>query len=335
MTPVIAVIIETDEGHPTEASLECVEEARELAVALAAMVVGVLVGAELGEPPETPAAHGADALLLLEHPALAAFSADLWLAAVEPVLHTLAPALVLAPDSGHARAWLPRLALRWPAPLVTRCLALWPDADRTLELTRPTHSGASHERLACPGAPVVIATLAPGARGLSRPDVGRKAFVTHIAPDLAGATARDTALGRLPPDPRTVDISEAERVVAGGLGVGGPEGLNLLWQLSDALGAAVGGTRVIADRGWLPFARQIGTTGKTIRPQLYVAAGISGAGQHTSGITGSETVVVINTDRGAPMFAFADLGLVGDLHAIVPELLRLLEEQGARKVENP
>ncbi|HMQ31082.1 MAG TPA: electron transfer flavoprotein subunit alpha/FixB family protein [Chloroflexaceae bacterium] len=319
----IVVVAERDGPSLSEASLECVEEARDLAAALGGQVHAIAPGASEGAA-AAMAAHGADQVVLLEHPALEAFSADLWLAALEAPLRALAPTLVLAPDSGQARSWLPRLALRWPAPIVTRCLAIWLGADGALELTRPAHSGANHERLACPGAPTVLATMAPGARGLGRPDQGRQARVERVAPELDGAATRDRSRGRLPPDPRTVDISEADRVVAGGLGVGSPEGLELLWRLSDALGAAVGGTRVIADRGWLPFERQIGSTGKTVVPQLYIAVGISGASQHTSGMTGSESVVVVNTDRTAPMFGLADLGLVGDMHAIVPEVLRLL-----------
>ena len=307
------------------------EEVRDLAGALGSTVHVLLPGHAVAATGPLLAAHGADHVTLLEHAALDAFSADRWLDALEPPLRALAPRLVLAPDSGHARAWLPRLALRLPAPLVTRCVALWPGADGQLELTRPAHSGAQHERLVCPGAPTILATFAPGARGLGRPDQARQAQVERHTPDLTGAHGRDQTYGRLPPNPRTVDISEAERVIAGGLGVGSPEGLELLWQLADQLGAAVGGTRVIADRGWLPSERQIGSTGKTIGPQLYLAVGISGASQHTSGITGSETIVVINSDRTAPMFGFADLGLVGDLHRIVPELLRLLNTDETRR----
>jgi electron transfer flavoprotein alpha subunit len=325
MQSTIALVAEHDGAALSEASLECVEEARDLARALGGAVHVLLPGAGLGDAPPLLAAHGADHVLLVEHPDLASFSADRWLHALEPALRALAPALILAPDSGQARAWLPRLALRWPAPLVTRCLAIWPGADGAIELTRPAHSGARHERLACPGAPTIVATLAPGARGLGRPEPGRHPQIARVAPELGDAPARDWVEGWLPPDPRTVDISEADRVVAGGLGVGSPEGLALLWQLSDRLGAAVGGTRVIADRGWLPFERQIGSTGKTIAPRLYIAVGISGASQHTAGISASETVVVINSDRTAPMFGFADLGLVGDLHQIVPEVIRLLE----------
>lgn len=335
MKPDIAVVVETDAGSPSAASLECVEEARDLAAAMGGRVHALVPGVVVTTTPGLLAGHGADRVLVFEHPELAAFSADLWLAALAAPLRALAPALVLAPDSGQARAWLPRLALRWGAPLVTRCLAIWPGPDGAVECTRPGFSGANHERLACPGAATILATMAAGARGLGRPDHGRRAEVERVAADLAGATARDRSTGWLPPDPRTVDISEAERVVAGGLGVGSPEGLDMLWRLADALSAAVGGTRVIADRGWLPFERQIGSTGKTVAPRLYIAAGISGASQHTTGMTGSETVVVINTDRTAPMFGLADLGLVGDLHAIVPEVLRLLGAEAPKEEKHP
>ncbi|MFV9502949.1 MAG: electron transfer flavoprotein subunit alpha/FixB family protein [Oscillochloridaceae bacterium umkhey_bin13] len=324
----MVVICESDGEAPSEPSLECVEEARDLAVALGAQVVALVPGGS-DELAPLLAAHGADRVLLVTGAAFLPFSGDTWLAALEPLVRELEPVLLLAPDSGQARALLPRLALRWGVPLITRCLALWPGADGVIECTRPAYSGASHERVACPEATSLVATLAPGARGLGRPGPERVVEVVTVTVPALTEPPRDRVLGRLPPNPRTVDISEADRVVAGGLGVGSPEGLALLWQLSDVLGAALGGTRVIADRGWLPFERQIGSTGKTIAPQLYLAVGISGASQHTSGITGSETVVVINQDRTAPMFGFADLGLVGDLHQIVPEVLRLLEEKSA------
>ncbi|NTU85600.1 MAG: electron transfer flavoprotein subunit alpha/FixB family protein, partial [Chloroflexales bacterium] len=129
------------------------------------------------------------------------------------------------------------------------------------------------------------------------------------------------------------DLREADRIVAGGLGVGGPQGVDLLWRLGTCLEAAVGGTRVIADRGWLPADRFIGTTGKTVTPKLYIALGISGASQHTSGMNRSETVIVVNSDRTAPLFGLADLGIVGDLHQIVPALLARLAQGRTREGE--
>jgi electron transfer flavoprotein alpha subunit len=124
-----------------------------------------------------------------------------------------------------------------------------------------------------------------------------------------------------------VDLSDAERIVSGGLGVGGPEGMGQLQQLADELKASLGGTRVAADRGWLAADRFIGVTGKIVAPKLYLALGVSGAGQHVAGITGSETVIAINTDRTSPLLKMADLGIVGDLHQIVPILTRKLRER--------
>jgi electron transfer flavoprotein alpha subunit len=320
----IIVIAEIDDGALTSASLECVEEARDVARACGAQVNALLPGQDVAGLAGTLAAHGARTVTLVEHTALRAFSADVWLAALEPALRALSPALVLSPDSGRARAWLPRLALRWRAALACGCVELCAGDDGRIELTRPTHGGAGLERLSGSGAMPLLATLRPGARGIGAPDLRPDVEITRITPDLDTVVARDRTLRRRQADRRTVDISEAERIVAGGLGIGGPDGLTLLEQLADRLGAAIGATRVVTDRGWLPAERQIGTTGKTVAPRLYVAVGISGASQHTQGMAGSEIVIAINTDRTAPIFGLADLGLVGDMRAIVPALIERL-----------
>lgn len=322
----LVVIAQTEHGAVTLPTLECVEEAREVADTLRAPVRVLLPGHEVEHLADTLAAHGADAVILVEHAALGQFSADGWLAALEPVLREAAPALILAPDTGHMRAWLPRLAVRRQAPLVSGCIQIAPDADGQFELTRATYGGARHEKLVCPGASTVVALLSPGVRGVAAARPGRRAAITRLTPALDPSGFRDRALRTLPADPHTVDLSEAERIVSGGLGIGGPEGVALLQQLADLLGASLGGTRVIADRGWIPTERFIGTTGKIVAPKLYIGFGISGAGQHISGLTESETVIAVNTDRTAPLFSIADLGVVGDLHQIVPELINQLRE---------
>lgn len=321
----VAVIAEIEDGALTTSTVECVAEAREIADALGATVRVLLPGHNVAGLVDELAAYGADAVTLIEHEALSHFSADGWLAALAPVLKAAAPALVLAPDTGHTRAWLPRLAARWRVPLVSGCSQVRASADGQIELTRLVHGGALQEEIVCPDSATLFATLLPGARDVGAPCPMCRAEITHLTPDLDPAAWRDRTVCHIPPDPRTVDISEAQRIVAGGLGVGGPEGVELLWKLADRLDAAVGGTRAISDRGWLPEDRFIGTTGKVVAPKLYLALGISGATQHTGGMARSETVIAVNTDRSAPIFALADLGIVGDLHQIVPALLTRLE----------
>ncbi|MFO1119127.1 MAG: electron transfer flavoprotein subunit alpha/FixB family protein [Rhodospirillales bacterium] len=326
MAAPIVVVAETIYGALTPATLECVEEARDVADSLAAAVHVVLPGHGVAELAPELAAHGADRVTVIDHAALAEFSADAWLAAVAPVLKAARATLTLAPDSGYGRAWLPRLSARWRIPLATACIRLKVTDEGYPEVFRISHGGRLHERQIWARGAAVMVMLSPGVRGVGPELAGREATIDSVTPALDPQAFRDRTLRTVPPDPHDVDLSEAERIVSGGLGVGGPEGMALLQQLADELEAALGGTRVVADRGWLPADRFIGTTGKIVAPKLYLALGVSGAGQHVAGITGSETVIAINTDRTAPLLKLADLGVVGDLHAIVPALIRKLRE---------
>ncbi len=326
MEKTLIVIAETEQGELTPATLECVEEGREVADGLGAEVQVVLTGHRIAHLTDELAAHGADRVTVVEHEALEHFSADGWLAALTPVLRETDPTLILAPDSGSVRTWLPRLSARWRVPLVSSCIQVKVIADGYPEMIRSTHGGARHERLIWPVASLVAALLTPGVRGVGTPHPERQAQVTRIVAEVNPEDFRDRTLNTLPADPRTVDLSEAERIVSGGLGVGGPAGMEQLQRLADQLGAALGGTRVAADRGWLAVDRFIGTTGKIVAPKLYIGFGVSGAGQHVSGITGSETVIAINSDRTSPLLNMADLGVVGDLHEIVPALIKKLEQ---------
>ncbi|MCP5196119.1 MAG: electron transfer flavoprotein subunit alpha/FixB family protein [Gammaproteobacteria bacterium] len=321
----VVVIAESEQGELTLASLECVEEGREVADRLAAKVQAILCGSDVQPLAETLAAHGADQVILVEHAALAQFSADGWLQALAPVLLQAHPALLLAPDSGPIRAWLPRLAVRWRLPLVGCCMRIGLIGDGYPEVIRHTYGGACQERLIWPYATLICAMLTPGVRGIAAPQCGRTAEISIVHPELDPSGFRDCTLRTLPADPRTVSLNEAERIVSGGFGTGGPDGMALVKQLAEQIGAALGGTRVAADRGWLAVDRFIGSTGQIVAPKLYMAFGISGAGQHLSGITGSEIIIAVNSDRTAPMLKRADLGIVGDLHRILPILLDKLQ----------
>jgi len=321
------VIAETEAGLLTKAALECVAEGRDLAEALGLPLEVLLPGHKAAGLAGTLAAHGAERVTLIEHEALAHFSADGWLAALETLLAAGEPRLLLAPDSAHSRAWLPRLAARRGWPLLSGCSQVRLDPAGQFEATRPLYNGLQLERLTYPANRPLAASLLPGLRGLGPPRPTSQPEIRRLRPDLEPAAWRDRTRERLPADPATVDISEAERIVAGGLGVGGPEGMELVGRLARALGAAVGGTRVISDRGWLPHERYIGSTGKSVAPKLYLALGISGAGQHTVGMANSETIIAVNLDRTAPIFGLADLGIVGDLRQIGPALLSQLAEE--------
>lgn len=320
----IVVIAETDHGELTPPTLECVEEARDVVAGRGGYVHVLLPGFQIAPLTEHLVAHGADRITLIEHEALEQFSADGWFAALEPVLRDMKPMMIIAPDSGYGRAWLPRLSTQWRIPLATNCSRAKIIDDGYPEAYRFSYHGKMHERVIWARGTMVGFMLSPGVRGVGTPRSNRQAEIETITPALDPSAFRDRTLRTLPPDPKTVDLSEAERIVSGGLGVGGPEGMILLQQLADALEATLGGTRVAADRGWLAADRFIGTTGKIVSPKLYIAFGVSGAGQHVAGIGGSEIIIAVNIDRTSPLLKMADLGVVGDLHEIVPILIRKL-----------
>jgi electron transfer flavoprotein alpha subunit len=327
MAKPVVVVAETGFGELTQATLECVEEARDVADSLGTGVHVILPGDNVAAMTGELAAHGADRVTVVEHDALAQFTADGWVAALAPVLQAAKPALTLAPDSGYGRAWLPRLSARWRIPMSTACIRIKVTDEGYPEVFRVSHNGKLHERQIWARGTAVIVMLCPGVRGVGAGRQDRHAEVEVVKPELDPSSFRDRTLRTLPPDPHDVDLAEAERIVSGGLGVGGPEGMAQLQQLADELKASLGGTRVVADRGWLAPDRFIGTTGKIVTPKLYLALGVSGAGQHVAGIGGSETVIAVNTDRTSPLLKTADLGVVGDLHEIVPLLIRKLRER--------
>lgn len=331
MSAVLAVVAETDHGELTTPTLECVAEARDIALERGDLLHVLLPGAGVAALADALGTHGADRVTVIEHEALAQFSADGWLAALEPVLEAAGPALIIGPDSEYGRVWLARLSGRWRMPLVSDCSRIRLVEDGYPEAYRFAHGGRVHERLVWARGTQASFMLAPGVRGIGPPRPPAHTEIEVVTPALDPTTFRDRIFRILPPDPSTVDLSEAERIVGGGLGVGGPDGMAQLQELAELLDATLGGTRVAADRGWLAQNRFIGTTGKIVSPKLYLAFGISGAGQHVAGIGDSELIVAVNTDRTSPLLKMADLGVIGDLHEIVPLLLRKLEDAMAER----
>lgn len=241
--------------------------------------------------------------------------------------HGLAPLLahepaVLLPASPDGRDLAPRLAGLLHRPLYAGATAVGP---QRIELAR---NGGRELHTAMPG-PEFVATLQPGVRGVEAhphlPAATVGAVTVHLYPEARDPLVLDVQ----PPDPATIDLAEAPRIVGGGAGLDGPQRITQLAQLGAALGASMGATRVITDRGWVPHERQIGTTGVVVDPQLYIAFGVSGAVQHTSGLGDPAHIISVNTDQYCPMMQLADLAIVADANATLDALLDLLAENAS------
>jgi len=255
------------------------------------------------------------------HVELADFQPAAWATALARLLADQAQ--VVLPASPDGRDLAPRLAALLHRPLHAGAVEVTPPR---IQLSR---NGSRELHVIAPG-PEFVATLLPGVRGVAV-DSRLPAPTVHTA-TVAGATSphgeRDvTVVGVQPPDPATVDLAEAPRIVGGGAGLDTRDRIDQLQRISTSLGASMGATRVVTDRGWVPHARQIGTTGVVVDPQLYLAFGVSGAVQHTSGLGNPDHIISVNTDQHCPMMQLADLAIVSDANATLDALEALLQRE--------
>jgi electron transfer flavoprotein alpha subunit len=312
----ILVFIEQRDGRVRAISREALGEATRLAAELGGPVVGVCPAAAdpglagLGEA-------GAERVLLAAHPAFAAYDAAGYARAVAAAAATLQPAAVLFGASTMGRDLAPRVAARLGAGLATDCTALAVEGGR-LVASRPVFAGKALQKVAFPKVPA-LASLRPKAFAPVTL-AGKTAAVEPLAFEFDAAASRAKVLRVVASGAGKADLTEAEVIVSGGRGMKGPEHFALLEALATALGASVGASRAVVDAGWRPHAEQVGQTGKTVSPKLYVAVGISGAIQHLTGMTSARCIVAINKDPEAPIFKVADYGIVGDLFEVVPAL---------------
>jgi len=332
----IWVILEHEQSKLHEQSSELLSEAVAIAhrQEVHTTVHAVLLTAPHAELPEQDllSSTGVDTLHIVEHEQLAYYTTESYVNALAWFLSQHSPLLVLAHATPNGRDCMPRLAAQVHLPFLSGCLGL--DLhDNALFALRSMYEGrayiqtrtALHEHTA-------LATLVPGVRGIPamKPNAESAALeVKHYTPELPQSNERIRRIALQAPSAEEVELDAAERIVAGGRGVG-QRGFASIATFAHKLGAAVGATRVATDLGWIEHTRQIGATGKIVRPKLYIACGISGAAQHTSGMSESQTVIAINPDRSAPIFALADLGLLGDANQILPLAATLLEEKKVR-----
>ena len=261
-------------------------------------------------------------VLVADLPALERYDPELWAAAVAQIAVEGEASLILTAGSRGGREYSPRVAVRLDAPLIEDAIS-FQDVGDSLEAERYSFLARVTERVQASG-PVIVASIKPGSFSMAQP-------LAHSAEqydvELTLPERRVQVVSRQTAATERVSLTEADIVVAGGRGVGTPEAFDtLVVTLADALGAAVGATRAVVDAGWRPYAEQVGQTGKTVQPKLYLAIGISGAVQHLSGMGKSKFIVAVNRDPDAPIFKTADYGIVGDVKEIVPAIIDKLRK---------
>jgi electron transfer flavoprotein alpha subunit len=311
----ILTFAEARDGRLRRSSLEVVSEARRLAGPLAASVTSVVVGPGSEALARELAAQGADRVIVFDDASFATYATESYSRALAQAILDAKPSVVLVPFTAMGKDLAPRVAARVGAGLASDCVLLEVKAGR-LVARRPMYAGKVYATVEWEGEPQ-MATLRPNVFPLGPADPARQAEVVRGAVE-APARARVTAVavtaqGKVP-------LAEAQIVVSGGRGLKGPENFHLVEGLAEALGAAVGASRAVVDAGWVDHQLQVGQTGRTVSPSLYVACGISGAIQHLAGMSSSKCIVAINKDPDAPIFKVADYGIVGDVFEVLPKL---------------
>jgi electron transfer flavoprotein alpha subunit len=313
----VLVVAEQRDGALNRASWETIAAAQQTGMPLKVAVLGSgidPVGAELS-------VADVSEVVVVNDPALAAYTSDGHVLALTALIEQEQPALVFLPHTYQTRDFAPALAARLGRSLVTDVTALAKQDDGFV-YSRPVFQGKLNADVRCSGPAPHIVTFQIGA---FRGDAVRKSG-SHASTRGASMAVDASRIRQKPEAPfkeakQAVDLSQAERIVAVGRGIKGQEHLTLAQQLAQAMGAEIAASRPICDSGWLPMDRQIGSSGQTVAPKLYVALGISGAIQHLVGMKGARTIVAINKDPEAPIFEIADYGIVGDLFEIVPAMI--------------
>jgi electron transfer flavoprotein alpha subunit len=278
-----------------------------------------------GEPSANLAHYGADKVMHAQHELLNNYSTEGYCATVAEAARRLEPRFILASASAMGRDLLPRVAARLGVGLAQDCVEARVVEGQQLECVRPMFAGKAYAKVRLLMAPA-MATLRPNVFSLGAPDTSRTAESDLFAPQLDPAKIRASVSQIQQSAGQKIELTEANIIVSGGRGMKGPENFPIVEALADALGGAMGASRAAVDAGWIDHQHQVGQTGKTVSPTLYVACGISGAIQHLAGMSSSKYIVAINKDPEAPIFNVADYGIVGDLFTVVPALTEAVKK---------
>lgn len=311
----ILCIAEIRNGALRQVSFELINVARKIAGALDGKIEAAVVGANVAKLADDFAKGGVSTLYLIDDPGLAQFAPEAYSSALAQIIREAKPSVVLWGATGHGKELSGRVAAKLDLGLATDCIDVRVENGELL-LMRPIYAGKAIATVKAKTLPVMVSI---------RPNI-----FPPVVDDNAGAEIKQLQLAPVPvrakvteaaqKEEKGVDLAEAKVVISGGRGVKSADGFGPLRELAKTLNGALGASRAAVDSGWIDYTHQVGQTGKTVAPQLYIAAGISGAIQHLAGMSSSKVIVAINKDAEAPIFKIADYGIVGDLFEVVPAL---------------
>ncbi|MCC8014502.1 MAG: electron transfer flavoprotein subunit alpha/FixB family protein [Eubacterium sp.] len=315
-------------------AFELIGKATELAAALDTKVTAVLVGSDVKSLAPELGEYGADRVIVVDDPELKDYRTEPYTHAVASVINEFKPEIMLVGATAIGRDLGPRVSARVKTGLTADCTFLeigdFRDKPNQLLMTRPAFGGNTIATIACPDNRPQMATVRPGVMQKLEKVSGRTAEIVEFNPGFTPDNKYVEILEVVKKVSDVADIMDAKILVSGGRGMGSPENFKILEDLADALGGTVSCSRACVDAGWKPKDLQVGQTGKTVRPNLYIACGISGAIQHLAGMEESDIIVAINKDESAPIFDVADYGVVGDVNKIVPKLTEAIKAAKAQ-----
>jgi len=319
------VFAEQRDGEIQDVVYELLSKGRELADKLGQELAAVLLGSGIKESAAALFAWGADKVYVVDAPGLKEYNTDIYTDVFAHLVEKYRPEIVIAGATSIGRAFIPRVAVRVKTGLTADCTGLEIDDEKKILLqTRPAFGGNIMATITCPDHRPQMATVRHKVLKKVTPDPSRSGQIVEEKWEVGDVRTRVVEV--LHEMQNQVNLAEADIIVSGGRGLGKPENFKIIEELARELGGAVGASRAAVDAGWIPAYHQVGQTGKTVCPKLYIACGISGAIQHLAGMSSSDTIVAINKDPDAPIFSVADYAIVGDLFEVVPAITKMLRE---------
>ncbi len=320
------VFAEQRDGNLLNVAIELVGEGRKIANALNTELTAVLLGKDVDNLADKLVKFGADNVLYADHDLLNVYTTEGYTKVIYDLIKERKPEIMLIGATNIGRDLGPRISARVHTGLTADCTKLDVDLEnRRLMQTRPAFGGNLMATIICPDHRPQMSTVRPGVMEKARYDENRNGEIVKFTPDLKDGDIRAKVIDVVKGGKAEVQLEESKIIVSGGRGLGNPEGFKLLEDLAGKLGGVVGASRATVDAGWIDHGHQVGQTGKTVRPSLYIACGISGAIQHLAGMQESKVIVAINKDADAPIFKVADYGIVGDVYEVLPALIEALD----------